>query len=170
MFNQQSMSAFASLSRKSRPKVHGGILYVSTDPVRFALVQGRHTGKWSFPKGHPQDGEAPITTALREIEEETGIQSLPTPSMTYRIGYGSYFAFPLQTTIPLVPIDHGEIMNVAWVTLDEMEQMQLNIDVNQFRRQSWRYDMNKPHYEVCNKPIGGKPLYETVRPVSPVGA
>jgi len=155
------MSAFASLSRKSRPKVHGGILYVSTEPVRFALVQGRHTGKWSFPKGHPQDGEAPITTALREIEEETGIHELPTPSTTYRIGYGNYFAFPLPTAVPLVPNDRDEIMNVAWVTLDEMEQMQLNIDVNQFRRQSWRYDMNKPHYEVCKREM---------RPVSPVGA
>ena len=155
------MSAFASLARKSRPKVHGGILYVS-DPthVRFALVQGRHTGKWSFPKGHPQDGEAPITTALREIQEETGIHELPTPAMMYRIGYGNYFAFQMPTAVPLIPNDHDEIMNVAWVTLDEMEEMPLNIDVNQFRRQSWRYEMNKP----CDT------FERKTRPVSPVGA
>ena len=149
------MSAFASLARKTQPKVHGGILYVSDQThVRFALVQGRHTGKWSFPKGHPQDGEPSLITALREIEEETGIHELPTPAMTYRIGYGNYFAFPMSAAVPLVPNDHDEIMGVAWVTLDEMEQMPLNIDVNLFRRQWWRYDMNK----------------RETRPVSPVVA
>lgn len=28
---------------------------------------------WSFPKGHPEEGETPVETALRELEEETGI-------------------------------------------------------------------------------------------------
>lgn len=35
-----------------------------------------HTGlenNWSFPKGHVEDGETPVETALRELKEETGI-------------------------------------------------------------------------------------------------
>jgi 8-oxo-dGTP pyrophosphatase MutT (NUDIX family) len=27
---------------------------------------------WTFPKGHPEKGETPETTALREVQEETG--------------------------------------------------------------------------------------------------
>jgi len=80
--------------------------------------------------------------------------------MMYRIGYGNYFAFQMPTAVPLVPNDRDEIMNVAWVTLDEMEEMPLNIDVNQFRRQSWRYEMNKPCETFERK----------TRPVSPVVA
>ncbi len=42
---------------------------------RFLLVQ--HTaGHWAFPKGHPDKGESPIDTALRELAEETGITDL----------------------------------------------------------------------------------------------
>jgi len=28
---------------------------------------------WTFPKGHPEDGELPIETAVRETLEETGV-------------------------------------------------------------------------------------------------
>lgn len=38
----------------------------------FLLIQHR-AGHWSFPKGHPEEGESPVETALRELEEETGI-------------------------------------------------------------------------------------------------
>ena len=39
-----------------RPKIFGGILCTSDNGVKmYALVQGRYTGKWSFPKGHSKD-------------------------------------------------------------------------------------------------------------------
>jgi len=31
-------------------------------------------GHWSFPKGHPEEGETPIETAKRELKEETGLE------------------------------------------------------------------------------------------------
>ncbi len=39
---------------------------------RYLLVQ-HHAGHWSFPKGHPEKGESPLSAARRELEEETGI-------------------------------------------------------------------------------------------------
>ena len=36
-------------------------------------ISSRGGGHWDFPKGHIDDGETEIQTALRELEEETGI-------------------------------------------------------------------------------------------------
>ena len=48
----------------------GGVWYV------FLIYQFGHSGDvyWTFPKGHPEEGESPEEVALREMQEETGIQ------------------------------------------------------------------------------------------------
>ncbi len=51
----------------------GGIVFrVRGAGVEVLLMRDRF-GRWTFPKGHQDPGEAIETTALREIEEETGI-------------------------------------------------------------------------------------------------
>ncbi len=42
---------------------------------RFLLVHQKK-GHWGFPKGHAEPGETPTQTALRELAEETGIESV----------------------------------------------------------------------------------------------
>jgi 8-oxo-dGTP pyrophosphatase MutT (NUDIX family) len=100
----------------------------------YALVQGRYTGKWSFPKGHSNDGERPIDCTMREVGEETGIDKLPEPSEYLQVGYGNYFIFYLSEQVPLIPRDTHEIMDTKWVTLDEMENMPLNADASLYRK------------------------------------
>jgi bis(5'-nucleosidyl)-tetraphosphatase len=41
-------------------------------PIQFLLMQ--HTNRWDLPKGHQDPGETLAATALRELEEETGIR------------------------------------------------------------------------------------------------
>ena len=41
--------------------------------LRHSSISFRGGGHWDFPKGHIDDGETEIHTALRELEEETGI-------------------------------------------------------------------------------------------------
>ena len=41
--------------------------------LRHSSISSRGGGHWDFPKGHMDDGETEIQTALRELEEETGI-------------------------------------------------------------------------------------------------
>lgn len=44
----------------------------AADPSFLLLRNARH-GSWGLPKGHADPGEDLLTTALREVEEETGI-------------------------------------------------------------------------------------------------
>ena len=41
--------------------------------LRHSSASSRGGGHWDFPKGHIDEGESEIQTALRELEEETGI-------------------------------------------------------------------------------------------------
>jgi len=107
-------------------------MYHNGQEDEYALVQGRYTEKWSFPKGHSNDGETPMECTVREIQEETGITTLPTPIEYIRIGYGNYYIFPFEEKPPLRPRDTWEIIDTRWVTLEEMQEMSLNVDVSKY--------------------------------------
>lgn len=123
------------LQRKQKALTYGAILCSKThkEPL-YALVQGRYTGKWSFPKGHANEGEHPMECTMREVGEETGIDNLPSPIEYVKVGYGNYYVFSLQEPIPLIPRDKKEIMDTKWVTLEEMNNLIVNADVSMFRK------------------------------------
>ena len=50
-----------------------GILLFRNDPNPSFLLM-RHANRWDLPKGHVDEGETFMECALRELEEETGIQ------------------------------------------------------------------------------------------------
>ena len=118
-----------------RAPTYGAILCINITPEPlYALVQGRYTGKWSFPKGHANEGEQPMECTMREVGEETGIDILPDPIDYIKVGYGHYYVFNLKEAIPLIPRDHKEIIDTKWVTLEEMGGLSLNADVNMYRK------------------------------------
>lgn len=51
------------------------IFYMGRKEPLFLLLHYPQ-GHFDFPKGHIEKGEDPLTTALRETEEETGLKSL----------------------------------------------------------------------------------------------
>lgn len=122
--------------KEKKAKISGGILRIKCEDgqTRYALVQGRETGKWSFPKGHSNDYELPLECCLREISEETSIDNLPIPSEYHQIGYGEYFVFDLVNQPELIARDTKEIINTKWVTLDEMGELNLNADATLYRK------------------------------------
>jgi 8-oxo-dGTP pyrophosphatase MutT (NUDIX family) len=127
--------AFCSYKPRSQ-KVYGAICK-NTDK-NYLLVQGRKTGKWSWPKGHIQLGENVYDCVKREVYEETGIQSLPSPESSIRLKAGEYFLYDFTDNYPdLIPIDKDEIMNIGWFSLDQirLNRNNCNIDVNFFARQ-----------------------------------
>ena len=54
----------------------GGIIYRDReDQIEFFFIRDPY-GRWTFPKGHQEIGETLIETAIREIDEETGLRGL----------------------------------------------------------------------------------------------
>ncbi len=41
--------------------------------IEVLLIKHANGGHWSFPKGHVERGETELQTAIREIQEETGL-------------------------------------------------------------------------------------------------
>lgn len=59
---------------------HGGavVFKQTSEGPRYLLVEAAGTrGRWVFPKGHREKGEAAAVTALRELAEEAGVRARP---------------------------------------------------------------------------------------------
>lgn len=58
-----------------KPLTHAGcvVFRYDEDKVRFLVISSSTREHWVLPKGHIDPGEAPEETALRELEEETGV-------------------------------------------------------------------------------------------------
>jgi 8-oxo-dGTP pyrophosphatase MutT (NUDIX family) len=138
--NQTATNISQNKEPKIRQKTYGAILCVKINSEQqgandlYALVQGRYTGKWSFPKGHSNEGEHPLECTIREVGEETGIDTLPEPTEYLKVGYGNYYLFNLMEPVPLIARDDKEIMDTKWVTLEEMEHLSLNADASFYRK------------------------------------
>lgn len=54
---------------------------------RVLIIRHRDSG-WVFPKGHIDPGETALQTAIREVEEEAGINAVcADPKMSFTTGY-----------------------------------------------------------------------------------
>jgi 8-oxo-dGTP pyrophosphatase MutT (NUDIX family) len=60
--------------------VRGGKLF-------YLLVKAKDDGPCGFPKGHVEDGESEIETALRETLEATSLRPIISDSFRYEISY-----------------------------------------------------------------------------------
>jgi len=60
---------------------------VINDEGRVLLIRHRN-GTWVFPKGHVEPGESKVDTAVREVEEEAGVQAVALdPRQTWQTEY-----------------------------------------------------------------------------------
>lgn len=106
-------------------------LYVENGKILF-VKQYRYAYKeevYELPAGKLEKGEAPYLTALRELEEEAGIQAkeakllftvYPTPGYTNEKIY-IYRAFGGVKTKQ--NLDAGEFLKVEWMPIDKVKTM-----------------------------------------------
>ncbi len=119
--------------RRNIPCCGGVLRCKEQDETRYALICGRYTGKWGFPKGKCEDGETALQCALREIEEEVGIWQLGKPVGRFTApGKQTYFLFDVKTCLPLCPADTLEISTTGWMTMEEMSRLNTNAGVKTF--------------------------------------
>lgn len=98
-----------------------------------AIVRGRKSRKWSFPKGHGVSRESPLDASLRELKEETGIDMRGVkPDDEIRFNSGTYFIFIVADRLPLLAEDTEEIVESMWVSLSRISYLTTNKDLTSF--------------------------------------
>ena len=70
-------------------------VFLSEADTLFLLIQ-HQAGHWAFPKGHADPGESALSTAKRELEEETGIRDY---EVLEERSFVEYYSF-LQEAVP----------------------------------------------------------------------
>lgn len=140
-----------------------GLIIKSIDSGRVLLTQRspfhgddeKSFGKWEFPGGHLDDGEAPFEGAVREFAEETGL-SLPENWEVRGFNEsGKYLAIVIAVPNEAWTVDAKlldfETMGIGWFDLDD-------VDGASFVRaevQSTDFEMVR---EAATGPIGPGPL------------
>ncbi|MFT4310709.1 MAG: bis(5'-nucleosyl)-tetraphosphatase [Candidatus Woesearchaeota archaeon] len=105
----------------------GAVLFrIQNAHVEYLLIKQR-SQRWAFPKGHIEDGETHQQTALREIFEETGYQSLLIEEFKEEILYESvnklvYFFLAQSLGKQIKKPNPQEILDVQWYSFEQAAQ------------------------------------------------
>ena len=128
-------SEMISLGKDTKDVV--GVICIDKEG-KLLVVQGSG-GKWSFPKGRRKELETDQEGALREANEEAGIDlSDQTPFLSMKLRYGSYFCYffnvhgeEMQLSKPLTS---DEILQVGWVLpkADHFRYQEKNADLRAY--------------------------------------
>ena len=141
------------------------LLYPSNGRVLFPLIQrpvytGAHSGQISFPGGKAETGEDAVTTALREGQEEIGID----PSGISIIGrLSDFFVIPSNFMVspvvafahqePLFVPDSKEVENIIRGSVRDL------IQKDAIRKKqiiaAGRFTMIAPHFEIESQIVWG---------------
>lgn len=133
------------MSEASLPQTKAcGFLIVQGDPIESFLLM-KHPSRWDLPKGHVDEGETEMQCALRELEEETGIQAddiTVDPDFRYQLQYvvhykrkfgGSdalktvvYFLARLNRDVSLKLTEHGDAKWFAWAPPHDIQEQTIN--------------------------------------------
>lgn len=105
------------------------IIKRNSDKIETLLIQ-MLGGHWSYPKGHVEDNETEVETALREIKEETNLDVIidtrfreittysPKPGVIKDVIYFLAFAKTLD-----VKVQEEEVANYEWVDINDATKL-----------------------------------------------
>ena len=93
--------------------------------VRYLLIKNKRSAHWGFPKGHIERGETKEQTALREVQEETGLRVKLIEGFSclskYRIRdrvEKTVTIFAATTPSTVIHMQKEEIEDYIWLTYD----------------------------------------------------
>lgn len=95
------------------------------DAQKVLLVK-QTKGHWSFPKGHMENGESEVQTAIREVKEETNVDAIPDESKRYVEEYimdngnmKQVIFFVSKVGSGEIKAQESEIKEVMWLPLEK---------------------------------------------------
>jgi 8-oxo-dGTP pyrophosphatase MutT (NUDIX family) len=111
-----------------------GFLIVRGNPVSEFLLM-RHADRWDLPKGHVDHGESDLECALRELDEETGIQP---EDIEVIDGFRFASRYPVRDKRDAKPYDKTLIVFLARLVRD------VKIEATEHSGYQW-FPWNPPH-------------------------
>ena len=114
-------------------EVNAGGGLVTNSKGEFLLI--RRSGLWDLPKGHQEPGEPIEETAVREVEEETGLKGLVLGKFirvtdhTYfrdekwHLKHTWWYSMTCSEGCNLVPQTEEGITDVRWVAKTELKEL-----------------------------------------------
>jgi 8-oxo-dGTP pyrophosphatase MutT (NUDIX family) len=126
------------IGRVKHERSAGGLVLRRERGSYSGLLIGRSTPRiWSLPKGHVESNESIEAAALREVQEETGIEAtiiVKLSDIRYwfyanKMKHSKIVHFFLMRYVGGTPTpQEGEVDEVIWVKLDEMPEMLTHVN------------------------------------------
>jgi 8-oxo-dGTP pyrophosphatase MutT (NUDIX family) len=125
----------------------GAVIYRKAQGrVLFLLLKHTNGNHWSLAKGHTEPGETEVQTALREIDEETGIRVKLKPGFREAIRYSP--ATGVEKTVVFflakaqgkrLKLQKSEILNGVWLELDDALRLITHKDTAEVLRRALKH-------------------------------
>jgi 8-oxo-dGTP diphosphatase len=109
--------------------IAGCVVQESNRILMVQQGQGVAKGLWNFPLGMLENNEKILNAAIREVEEETGYKiSISGLLGVYNFisinnDHVIFFCYVGQVTTGILKYDNNEIINVKWLSFDEINEL-----------------------------------------------
>lgn len=125
----------------------GAVIYRKVQGrVLFLILKHANGGHWSLAKGHTEPGESEIQTALREIDEETGLRVKLKTGFREVIRYSpsrdvekTVVFFLAKAKGKKVKLQESEILNAVWLELDDALKLVSHKDTAEVLRRALQH-------------------------------
>ena len=101
----------------------GAVIYNSNNEV---LVVKHNAGHWDFPKGHVEENETEVQTALREVKEETNVDVHIYENLKYESHYSpkenvekTVIFFLARSISDTLMKQDAEIADIGWYSYED---------------------------------------------------
>ena len=136
IFHQGQIAEAVAFQERYFDTTIDSLLRKSCGVIPFRKVSGKteflvllqRNGSWSFPKGHMEAGESEARTALRELQEETGLRAVLLPDRTVTVEYAVSPISKKQVVLLAgevhgkVIVQNSEITDYKWCSAAELSQ------------------------------------------------
>lgn len=120
----QQMEAWPQTVPRGKKVAYGGVVFDTAGRLLLREPKNHFDGYvWTFPKGRPDPGESPESTALRETEEETGVVATIVCPISGEFAGGTtinrYYLMKAPVGSGNVSAEDPETQSIRWTTPDE---------------------------------------------------